>query len=168
MLTSISWCSSHSPELWGDCAGESQTKMPWEGQEPCPELAASAGACSWKPRVLQGHRAAPGLPQGKGTCTASTQGCTQSRADTDWQSSRAAFYFYCFLQLVFLFPKQKQSVQQQWLYLSGNGDFCAAHSPKSSYASIVFHTVSLVQFVIARGSKISGLKSIWEYRYIYS
>lgn len=42
-------------------------------------------------------------------------GCIQSmKRATAWQkSSTAAFYFYCFLQHVFLFPKQKQSVQDQ-------------------------------------------------------
>ncbi|RMC18729.1 hypothetical protein DUI87_04625 [Hirundo rustica rustica] len=49
--------------------------------------------------------------------------------------------------LVFSFPKQKQSVQEQGV--SGKGDFGAARSPKSPYTSLV----SLVQFVIAKGSK---------------
>lgn len=42
------------------------------------------------------------------------------------------------------------------------------HSPKSLYTSLVFPTVSLVKFLIAKGSKINGLESIWEYRYNYS
>lgn len=42
-------------------------------------------------------------------------GCIQSmkRARAWQKSSTAAFYFYCFLQHVFLFPKQKRSVQDQ-------------------------------------------------------
>lgn len=154
ILTPISW-RSHCPKRTGKPA---ERKV----RSKCPGRAQSL-AWSRQPllELLGAHIAAGAGPQAGEPAQDQLSGCVQgmNRA-TVWQSSRAAFYFYCFLQLAFLFPKQKQSVQDQWLYLSGNGDFCAAHPPTAPYTSLVFPTVSLVQFLIAKGSKISGLETI--------
>ena len=98
--------------------------MAWEGKEPCSELAASAGALALGACVV-GQGDAAGVEQVEGCLARPGQaekpgqdqlcGCIQSmnRARAQQRSSTAAFYFYCFLQHVFLFPEQKWSVQDQ-------------------------------------------------------
>lgn len=95
-------------------------------------------------------------------------GCMQSmkRARAWQKSSTAAFYFYCFLQHVFLFPKQKRSVQDQWLYLSGKADFCTARDARKGAAFPHVHQPCLPHCLSGPVFNCKRVKNKWTWKHL--